>query len=149
MKIPTNFLSQKIYKNDDGNEIASSEVDVVTTYEHIADGFYKWFCAECGNEAASRTCGWPIMGQVLKCKKCNKNNLLLYSGTDRVMQAVKYSDEMDTNKTLIESLEERAKIAEKVANELRAKTSWIMSKLSDKVHNWINEEFEKIRNEGK
>ena len=82
LRLPKDFLSQASYKDENGKDVPANEVDNITTYKYIADGFYKWVCAECGEVTGSRSCGWQIMGQVLGCPKCGEKNLLLWNGTN-------------------------------------------------------------------
>lgn len=85
MKFPKDFFSQSTYKDHNGNNISSEKIDAITTYKYLSDGFYIWMCSECGNQKMSRSCGWPIMGQALKCPECKTMNLLLWNGTDVLM----------------------------------------------------------------
>jgi hypothetical protein len=78
-------LQQAKYKDDNGREVDASVVQVLAPYTHIADGFYNWSCGSCGNDHASRSCGWPIMGQVLGCDSCHKLNLLVPTDCDDIM----------------------------------------------------------------
>lgn len=143
MKIPIKFLAQKKYKDHNGSDIDASEVDCITTYDHVIDGFYTWYCTNCGAEHSSRACGWQIMGQVLVCEKCKKNNLLLYSGIDRISKAFKYSELMESEKGLIEQLEERTKKAELIASRIQANLNNIMHSVQIKMHSNLSEEIKK------
>ena len=82
MKFTT--LLQETYKNDNGNEISADKVEYLAPYKHVIDGFYEWECGACGKKHSSRSCGWPISGQVLQCESCRKMNLLVRTNTDEL-----------------------------------------------------------------
>ncbi len=75
-------FAQKEYTDSKGEKIDASEIDGVTTYYRVADGFYEWYCFNCGEVIKARGYGRPIEGQVLKCPDCKQMNLLLTSSTD-------------------------------------------------------------------
>lgn len=79
-------LGQRTYKDENGNEISADKVEFIAPYQHVADGFYNWECGQCGNTDNSRSCGWSISGQVLKCRKCGYYNLLVKTNTDELNQ---------------------------------------------------------------
>ena len=72
------LLAQKEYVDDQGHPVLATTVEIAP-YTHIADGFYKWECGSgsCRALHASRSCGWPVAGQVLRCEKCGTLNLLV------------------------------------------------------------------------
>ncbi len=87
---PTPFttLAQGDYVNSNGNPVAASTVQALAPYRYIADGFYEWECGACKAKHTSRSCGWPIAGQVLICEDrgmdhptagdgCGAHNLLV------------------------------------------------------------------------
>jgi hypothetical protein len=92
MKFTT--LNQTIFKDHTGNSVGSELVEFISPYSHICDGFYEWECGNCGKKHASRSCGWSISGQVLKCEDsshmggskdgCGKMNLLVKTNTDEL-----------------------------------------------------------------
>jgi hypothetical protein len=84
MKFTT--LNQPTYKDDNGNVIDASKVEYIAPYTYVVDGFYHWECGQCGDKHSSRSCGWPISGQVLKCQKCGHMNLLVKTNIDELNQ---------------------------------------------------------------
>lgn len=78
-------LSQEKYKDENGHEVDAATVQALAPYTHIVDGFYNWSCGSCGTDHSSRSCGWPIMGQVLECHSCAKMNLLVPTECDAIV----------------------------------------------------------------
>ncbi len=99
-------LAQAKYKDHNGHDIEASAVSVITSYKHIVDGFYSWDCGyqECGFPHSSRSCGWPIAGQVLQCEKCKRMNLLLRSDCEVIGEAVEKLFESESLRREIASL---------------------------------------------
>lgn len=138
-------LAQKEYVNHNGEKISAEKVEGVTTYNHIADGFYNWPCYSCGEMNGSRACGWPIAGQVLVCHKCEMHNLLLTSSTDDSNKGQKFAIEFDKEKSVIDAFKKRAEIAEEHTRRIKMKLDWIMSSLHAKMQNWLASEFSAIK----
>lgn len=82
MKFTT--LAQVEYKDSNGNHIPADKVQCIAPYKHIIDGFYEWECGQCHEKDNSRSCGWPIAGQVLSCPKCGYMNLLVKTNTEEL-----------------------------------------------------------------
>ena len=79
-------LQQKVYEDDNGNEISADKVDYLTSYMYIADGFYNWSCAACGEDHSDR---WHrVSGRVLKCQTCGKMNLLVRTNCTEINEAL-------------------------------------------------------------
>jgi hypothetical protein len=76
-------LQQEKYTTDNG-EILAADIYTLAPYQHLGDGFYTWECGYCRTEHNSRTCGWPIAGQVEKCDKCKNVNLLVSTLTNEL-----------------------------------------------------------------
>lgn len=120
-------LGQLNYKDDNGNPISSREIDYIAPYRHIVDGFYEWECGNCKARQSSRSCGWPIAGQVLKCTEssnmggspngCGKMNLLVKTNTEEL-------DECFSNKLKLERREQEIKLKEEKLNEYIHKSQW-------------------------
>lgn len=89
------MLDQEAYKDDNGRDVAASEVDFIAPYKHICDGFYNWECGRCRREHSSRSCGWSIAGQVLKCEGCGAQSLLVKTNTIQIDELVKTKNELD------------------------------------------------------
>jgi len=114
-------LSQEFYKTDDGHEISAAEVDCITSYEYIMDGFYKWQCAGCGNIFSSRAVT-NIAGLVLKCHDrrsnermgdvkeftpgCGKMNLLVKTNCEELDKCFGNSLELEREKKNLDRLKE-------------------------------------------
>lgn len=81
-------LQQEKYKTDNGQEIDASVVEVLGSYQHIADGFYNWTCGRCSTQRTDRSCGWPISGQVIRCEKCTAMNLLVRTNCAEIDEAL-------------------------------------------------------------
>ena len=91
-------LQQELYKNDNGHDIEAARIQVLTPYKYHVDGFYQWACGSCEFEHHSRSCGWPISGQVLECESCHKMNLLVRTNCveiDETLQGKWKSEERD------------------------------------------------------
>jgi hypothetical protein len=80
------LLQQELYKDENGRDIEADKVDCLAPIQYGADGFYNWECM-CGNVHFSRA-GWQIAGQVLKCDKCGKMNLLVRTDCDLIYAAL-------------------------------------------------------------
>lgn len=82
-------LEQKFYKDEDGREIEASQVTSVGIIKYGIDGFYTWQCMKCMDNDkihGSRSCGWPIAGQVRECSDCGSKCLLLRTDTDYITE---------------------------------------------------------------
>jgi len=140
METPFKFLTQENYKDSSGKDIPASKVQCLAPYKHIVDGFYTWQCAHCGKEQGSRSCGWPIAGQVLECGECQTMNLLVKTNCE----------ELDKAFGLFINMERREKELERLANVehelnmLKANlTGNIIQGLTEKVHAILSEELKK------
>ena len=92
MKI-AQILEQKYYKGANGQQVPAEDIDAVTTYKYIADGFLIWVCAVCGNREQARLPG--SLGTVLICPSCGRSNLLLTSNTDRIVKGFRRLHELE------------------------------------------------------
>lgn len=140
MNAPFNHLNQESYKDESGKDISASQVQCLTPYKHIVDGFYKWQCAHCGKEQGSRSCGWPIAGQVLECNGCKTMNLLVKTNCS----------ELDKAFGMLIRMEEREKELTRLANiehelnMLKANLQGtIVKDLTKKMHAFLLEELKK------
>lgn len=86
MKFTT--LGQTGYVNDNGVATDPDEVEFLAPYKHVVDGFYTWECGNCSQSHGSRSCGWPISGQVIACESCKKKNLLVRTNTNEISEAL-------------------------------------------------------------
>lgn len=86
--MPLANLGQEIYKDGNGHDIVATEIDVLTPYRHISDGFYIWACGACGHAHNDRSCGWAISAQVLPCASCHKMNLLVRTNCIQIDEAL-------------------------------------------------------------
>jgi len=75
-------LQQLKYEDEDGREILADNIDCLAPFTHIADGFYNWTCGRCGVENSDRW--YKISGRVVKCRCCQKLNLLVRTDCDNV-----------------------------------------------------------------
>lgn len=115
------YLAQPKYKGDNGQDLDSSQVDVLTPYKFIADGFHHWECGICRFDHFARSCGWPISGQVLACKSCFKMNLLVRTNCIELDTLMKRNFETEYDKNELERLRGIEEYnAEKIA-EIRRK----------------------------
>lgn len=104
-----NNLAQTTYKNDNGNPVDAGTVEVLAAYKHIADGFYNWDCSKCGHGHSSRSCGWPIAGQVLACDKCKSMNLLVRTNceeTDKALRLLFQNEEREKELARLRGIEQ-------------------------------------------
>lgn len=101
-----NNLQQVKYKDENGTEIDASRVEVLGPYLHIADGFYNWTCGACGSGYSSRSCGWPIQGQVLICESCKKMNLLVRTDCDALTELARRKFEAEERDRELKRLKE-------------------------------------------
>ena len=83
-----NNLLQEKYKDDNGHDFEASDVQCLAPYKHLSDGFYRWTCGSCFHEHSSRSCGWPISGQVLRCDSCQRMNLLVRTNCIEIDEAM-------------------------------------------------------------
>lgn len=81
-------LYQEKYKDDNGRDIDTSRVEFLVPYRYHVDGFYEWACPKCGNDHHSRSCGWPISGQVLACDACKAMSLLVRTNCVEIDEAL-------------------------------------------------------------
>ena len=136
---------QDEYVDDNGQKVKADVIQNITTYYYIVDGFYEWYCGHCHEVYNTRSCGWPIAGQVLTCQKCGQNNLLLRNDVDFVNKGAAFAVEYEGATSVIEEYKKRAEKAEKYESELRSKLMWLLQVLQGNTVNWLTEEFEKIR----
>lgn len=132
MSIRKEILGQEKYKNNNGHAIEAEKIDCITTYHHIADGFYKSACGACGTDMGSRSCGWDIAGQVLECVKCKKMNLVLRSDCDWISEQIEQSLTRANKLERLEAYIKQVDVAEKIA-------------LLDKIQN-LEKKLEQIQN---
>lgn len=142
-------LAQEEYVNENGHKVKADIIDCVTTYYHIADGFYEWECSECKEKNANRSCGWPIAGQVLVCPNCNNRNLLLTSSTDLSNKGQKFAIEYEGNKSVLEAFKKRAEDAEKFEIEFKKNLFRIIEKVKTMIFNSIDGDIKKFINDSK
>jgi hypothetical protein len=126
-------LGQKEYVDDNGNKIDSSLVECITTYYHIADGFYEWDCSNCKEKHTSRACGWDINGQVLVCNKCGKRNLLLRSDVAMVKKGIGFAFEFENEHSLIDAYKKRTEEAEQKLKFVKDKLTPELQERLDKL----------------
>ena len=140
MDTPFKCLNQESYKDDNGKEIPASKVQCLAPYKHIVDGFYKWECGRCGKEHGSRSCGWPIAGQVLECDGCQTMNLLVKTNCEEIDKAFGLFIHMEErNKELT-----RLVNIEQELNMLKARlTGTLLQDLNEKVRIFLLEELNK------
>jgi hypothetical protein len=81
-------LQQEKYKNDNGYEIVASEAQFLAPYKYHVDGFYEWRCPACNHDHHTRSCGWPISGQVLACDECKLKSLLVRTNCVEIDEAL-------------------------------------------------------------
>jgi hypothetical protein len=101
-------LQQEKYKDDNGRDIEASKVEVLAPYKYHVDGFYQWTCPTCGFDHNSRSCGWPISGQVLACDQCHVKTLLVRTNCieiDEVLQGKWRSEERDKENERLKGIE--------------------------------------------
>jgi hypothetical protein len=137
-------LSQEEYVDNNGRKVPASKADQVATYYYVMDGFYTWYCP-CGEEHSTRSCGWPIAGQVLRCPKCGKHSLLLRSDTDFVNRGAKFAVEFDGEKSVIDKYKKRAEQAEEYEQELRRSTNELLNSLECDMRNGLTGKFGKLK----
>ena len=73
-------LQQEKYHSNNKDWLPE-QIQTLASYQHIADGFYTWECGHCAAEHSSRSCGWPIAGEVEPCGGCKFVNLLVSTAT--------------------------------------------------------------------
>lgn len=137
-------LAQKKYTDCNGEPIDASTVDGITVYNHIADGFYEWYCFYCNKIHSNRSCGWPIAGQILYCSDCMKWNLLLRSDIELVNKGIKFALEYEKEKSVIDAFKKRAEDAEKYEREFRSNIVCLVQRCQSKMSNWLGDEFSKM-----
>lgn len=128
------YLQQTSYKDGNGHGINSSAVQVLAAYRHICDGFYDWACGSCVFEHHSRTCGWPIAGQVLKCESCGKMNLLVRTNCIEIDALMRRNMEVEYDKKELERLKDIEKYNEAQVNQIKSQL-WnvVQSALSQRL----------------
>ena len=109
-------LQQDTYHNDHKDWLPI-QIQTLAAYQHIGDGFYVWECGSCWYEHSSRTCGWPIAGQVESCEQCKSINLLVSTLTDEIneLRSRKWAEE-----SVMKELEELRGIQKYNADQLIA-----------------------------
>ena len=126
----TKLLSQEKYKDSNGGNLLASEIDYITTYKHVCDGFYHADCAACGNELGSRSCGWSIAGMVETCGKCGKRNLFLRNDIDWVNEQLEKASSQDCEiRTLKRQVEELEIYRDSEPAQLNKEVQTLKSKL--------------------
>ncbi len=109
-------------------------MDVITTYKHIADGFYEAKCGYCQKHTlGSRSCGWSISGMVVKCSECGKINLILRSDVDEVNKAIFWYYSAQERK--YEEIVKEVRKLQEENSQLRGKITGNISHLFPK---WLN-----------
>lgn len=99
-------LQQEKYEDDNGHEIGASEVQMLASYVHHADGFYDWTCGSCGAEHADRW--WDIFGRVIACPDCKKMNLLVRTNCAEITELARRkfeSEERDLELKRLQGIE--------------------------------------------
>lgn len=89
------FLNDQSYENEDGRFIDKNEIETLGTYEHMADGFFKWQCGNCNKVSQSRA--FKIGGVVFKCSECKKTNLLIRTDIRFINQKMANADRDDSS----------------------------------------------------
>jgi hypothetical protein len=140
MDTPFKCLNQESYKDSSGKDIPSSKIQCLAPYKHMVDGFYNWECGLCGREHGSRSCGWPIAGQVLECDGCKAMNLLVKTNCEEIDKAFGLfikMEERDKELTRLVNIEQEL-------NMLKARlTGNIIQGLTERVHAILIEELKK------
>lgn len=106
--MPFTTLGQAQYKSDNGHDIDAATVEYLAPYAHVADGFYSWECGQCKHKHSSRSCGWPISGQVLRCDKCGQMSLLVRTNCaalDEALTGLWRSKEMEDENERLKGIE--------------------------------------------
>jgi len=88
------FLNDQRYEDESGRFIDRNEIEVLGTYEHMADGFFKWQCGLCNSVDSTRA--FKIGGVVFKCRECGKKNLLIRTDIKFINQKMANADRNDT-----------------------------------------------------
>ncbi len=115
-----NNLLQKKYKDDNGHEFDAADVQCLAPYTHIADGFYNWTCGICHHDHSSRSCGWPISGQVLHCDGCKRMNLLVRTNCVEIDEAMSGKFRAPERDRELERLQGIEQFNEKQLSRIRA-----------------------------
>ena len=136
-------LAQEMYEDDNGHPVPASEIDVLTSYKYIADGFYKWACGACGVEHSDR---WHSpSGRVLVCKKndssifdhspdemgCGKKNLLVRTNCTEITTALGGMWQADAKVKEAERLVGIKEHNQQQMHELRRR---VLAEVGDLVH---------------
>jgi len=88
------FLNDQTYENEDGRYIDKNEIETLGTYEHMADGFFKWQCGNCNKVHQFRA--YKIGGVAYKCADCGKVNLLIRTDIRFINQKMANADRNET-----------------------------------------------------
>jgi len=88
------ILNDEKYEDEHGKYIDRNEIEFLGTYEHMADGFFKWQCGNCNHVAQYRA--FRISGTVFKCTECQKKNLLIRTDIRFIHQKMNAADRNDT-----------------------------------------------------
>jgi len=140
------FMSaQKEYVDHNGNKMSVEKVENISTYKHIMDGFYTWVCSNCRNKHDTRSSGWPISGQILKCEECKKLNLLLRSDTDEVNKAIEwyFSSLRDSYEDITKRIKETEDENRNLKNTVRGKINMLLDPIKNEVIKQLSRGAEK------
>lgn len=126
-------MGQEFYKDDNGREISAALVEFISPYQHLVDGFYRWECGGCKNEDGSRSCGWPIAGQVLRCSNCQALNLLVKTNTVELDKLVGRNNELETG------LQQLKTDRERFDPEVKWKVKETLTRLKEPIQNFLED----------
>jgi len=141
-----NNLSQETYVDGGGKSVTADIVEVLTPYKQLIDGFYQWECAKCGKEHDSRSCGWYIMGQVLNCKGCGTNNLLVPTNIQTLLEglhALKEKHDKDNSPEVLDEPDFSKIIAEEIGRVRGSLNRILNNEMNDFQRNIRNNVFKK------